>query len=225
MKAILFDFGGTLDSDGTAWKDRFYPLYPAQRLSVPREKFDRAFYDADDNLPLRHKLAGLGLEATVNLQVEDTLRNLGADLSLCAEIAGRFLSDSRAFFKRNAPVLESLKKNFRLGVVSNFYGNLDSVLASEGLAGYFGAVCDSAVVGFQKPSPEIFLKALEILGARPEEAVMVGDSVHRDMAGAKNSGIAGVLLWGERFAVSPPTAEFPAIKTLEELPEKLGVLA
>ncbi len=31
-KAILFDFGGTIDADGVAWKERFYPLYLAEHL-------------------------------------------------------------------------------------------------------------------------------------------------------------------------------------------------
>ena len=50
IHAIFFDYGGTLDADGIAWKERFYPLYLRHGISVSKEKFSSAFYCADDSL-------------------------------------------------------------------------------------------------------------------------------------------------------------------------------
>src|SRR5579883_824964 len=171
MDAVLFDFGGTLDSDGRTWIDRFYALYKEEGVDIaPRSRFDRAFYDADDGLAARFPLAGCSLERTVRLQVRCVLEALAPQApSAAARITGRFLEDCRAHFRRNAPLLERLAGRYRLGVVSNFYGNLEAVLESEGLRRYFRAVVDSTAVGHVKPSPQIFRAALSALGCGAQD--------------------------------------------------------
>ena len=44
IETLLFDFGGTLDSDGVAWKERFHALYQAEGLNMSAEAFAPAFY-------------------------------------------------------------------------------------------------------------------------------------------------------------------------------------
>lgn len=192
VKAVLFDYGGTLDSDGQAWPRRFYAIYKEAGLAAAPEALERAFYDSDDALP-KLELAGLSLEETLNLQVGLVLERFKRP-ELRAAIVGRFLSECRRTFARNKPVLELLSKRFKLGVVSNFYGNLESCLASEGLLPHFKVVVDSAKVGAVKPEPAIFNHALVALGCEPGEAVMVGDSIPRDMRGAEKLGMPHVLI-------------------------------
>lgn len=195
MKALLFDFGGTLDSDGLTWKDRFFPLYREAGLDVPQERFDRAFYDSDDNLAKNHELDGLDLAETVALQVKDVLSNLGISSDGMAEaVSSRFTKECRSHFSRNKPLLERLAKKHKLGIVSNFYGNLSGILEREGLAPYFGAVADSAVVGAEKPAPRIFQYASCALGVETSDCLMIGDSVKRDMKGAEGMGMRHALL-------------------------------
>ena len=186
MKAVLFDFGGTLDADGLTWLDRFHPLYKEAGLAADRESFARAFYDSDDALASRHDLRGLSLEETVSLQVDDVLSRLAPQRRASgAAIARRFVEDCRRHLDRNRPMLRRLKERYRLGVVSNFYGNLEGLLRREGLLDLFDVVADSAVVGALKPEPAIFQHALGRLGAAASESLMVGDSVPRDMRGAE----------------------------------------
>lgn len=195
LKALLFDFGGTLDSDGRTWADRFLPLYREALPSVPEEALRRAFYDSDDALPARHALAGLDLERTVALQVDDVLRGLSrSDGAVSRRITDAFVSEARRHLRRNRPLLERLRRSYRLGVVSNFYGNLEGLLAAEGLGGLFEAVADSAVVGATKPDAPIFRHALAALGVAPAEAMMVGDSTPRDMRGAEALGMPHALI-------------------------------
>lgn len=54
------------------------------------------------------------------------------------------------------------------------------------------AIVDSALVGFDKPDPRLFLHALDLVGARPEQAVHVGDTVPADVRGAQAAGIRAV---------------------------------
>jgi len=195
MDTLLFDFGGTLDSDGQPWIERFYRIYEESGVKAPRPRFDRAFYDSDDNLPQRFSLRGLSLEQTISLQVRCVLESLHTDNSGLADaITARFLAESRASFQRLRPVLERLRGRCRLGIVSNFYGNLDSVLESEGLRGLFSTVVDSGVLGVTKPDKRIFLRALDDLSASPAQAFMIGDSIPRDMRGAESLDMGHVLV-------------------------------
>lgn len=194
-QALLFDFGGTLDDDGRPWLERMRPLWRAAGAAQPEAALDRAFYDADDALPERHDLARRGLEETVRLQCADAGAALTpSDPAAARRVADRFVADCRAAFDRNRPILTRLARRFKLGVVSNFYGNLDAVLASEGLDRFFLAVADSRRVGAEKPDPALFLWALGRLGVEPGQAWMVGDSPKRDMAGAERLGMVHVLV-------------------------------
>src|SRR4051812_11979433 len=101
MKSLLFDYGGTLDADGTTWLDRFHPIYKEAGLDIPKDRFDRAFYDSDDNLHTRHALKGLNLAQTVRLQVADVIGAVSpARADLIDPIADRFVADCRGQFKR-----------------------------------------------------------------------------------------------------------------------------
>lgn len=221
MKSVLFDFGGTLDADGSPWLDRFYPLYKEAGIDAPRESFEKAFYASDDGLSTRFPLNGLSLEGTLARQVGCVLEVLAPERrSLRDGIVSRFLSESRWHLRRNRPLLERLSRRYRLGVVSNFYGNLESVLASEGLLGLFAAVADSGVVGAEKPSPAIFLHAADALGVAPSDCVMVGDSIARDMRGAEGLSMAHALLSASGGSRCCPGAW--TLKTLPDLEPLLG---
>ena len=75
---------------------------------------------------------------------------------------------------------------------------------------------DSARVGVEKPDPRIFDAALTALGVPPREALFVGDSLPRDMAGARGIGMAHAWL-----APAPATRaccpDDPVIHALDEL--------
>ncbi len=216
IRSILFDFGGTLDSDGTAWLDRFYPLYQANGVAAERARFDRAFYDSDDALPGRFNLEGLDLEQTVRLQVRGVLDALAPERADRAQqIAGRFAEDSRRQFRALKPALERLADRYRLGVVSNFYGNLDGILRAEGLRAPFSVVADSGALGVTKPDPEIFLYAARSLSTRPENCVMVGDSVPRDIRGASAAGMQKALVCAKSTA--PDAGQDWTVRTVAEL--------
>ncbi|MDE2292706.1 MAG: HAD family hydrolase [Elusimicrobia bacterium] len=192
---LLFDYGGTLDDDGRPWLERFSPLW--REAGADGEAVARAFYDADDGLPGRHDLRGKGLAETVLLQCRRVAELLlPSDPGAAQRVADRFVEESRRTLRRNRPVLERLAARYRLGVVSNFYGNLEDVLASEGLRDLFGAVADSQRVGCTKPDPRLFRWALDRLGAEPGQALMVGDSLRRDMAGAEALGMPHAWMAG-----------------------------
>ena len=217
MPALLFDFGGTLDADGEPWLERFRRLYAAHGVDLPEDRFRRAFYDADDRLAQRHRLPGLDLEATVVLQVRDALSAAAPRfIDRAPAIASDFCAESRRQFVRLKPALERLGRSFRLAVVSNFYGNLDGILSSEGLRGLFCFVADSGVLGVQKPDPAIFLAAARAAGCLPGDCVMIGDSAPRDVRGAAAAGMRAALVCAAEPAPDAGQAwTIPSVSALE----------
>jgi putative hydrolase of the HAD superfamily len=101
-----------------------------------------------------------------------------------------------------------------LVVVSNWDCALPGWLDGAGLLELVDGVVTSAEVGAAKPDPAIFAAALERAAARPEQALHVGDSPDKDVAGARAAGIRPVLLCRD----GPPPAGVEAISTLAELP-------
>jgi HAD superfamily hydrolase (TIGR01549 family) len=220
--AVLFDFGGTLDANGIAWKERFFRLYQEEGVGLSTEQFDQAFYAADDAL--------VGA-IPVTLSFQDTVMRLvwgvthALDLqdgTLVERIATRFVDEARDQLSTNARLLELLSGQYGLGIVSNFYGNLTTVCHEMGLSPFLTVVVDSAHVGCVKPDPRIFLLALEALRADPAQAVFVGDSLGRDMAGARGIGMAHVWLTaGTAPGEGPCCPNDPVVHTLDELRELL----
>ncbi len=219
-KALLFDFGGTLDADGVAWKERFFAQFAAEGAVVSPLHFDPAFYASCDVLvaavPERLPLAGI-----VERVAGGVGERLGLDPSLARRAGARFLAESEASLAASRSLLARLARSFRLGVVSNFYGNLAHVLDEAGFGPLVSAVADSAVVGALKPDARIFRAALEPLGVAPEEALFVGDSLPRDMAGARALGMPHVFLSPVPGAASCCPGD-RVIRRLSELPAALG---
>jgi putative hydrolase of the HAD superfamily len=193
IKTLLFDFGGTLDADGVAWKERFHALYRAEGLDLDGEAFAPAFYAADDplvgGLPPTTDLSGTVHALARNLESELVRRGNHGNGDRGGRVASGFLSEAAVTFERNRPMLKALSERYRLGVVSNFYGNLEAVCESAGLCPFFKVMVDSHCVGAEKPDPAIFRAALEGLRATAEETVVIGDSLRRDREGARRMGM------------------------------------
>jgi FMN phosphatase YigB (HAD superfamily) len=220
VSVLLFDFGGTLDADGVAWNERFFRLWRAEGEDLPREAFDRAFYTADDAL-----VGALPLELPLAETATRLARGIGEglgtrDASVPERVAERFTAESRGNLSRSAALLARLSSRYKLGVVSNFYGNLEAVCREAGIGRYLSAAVDSEEVRCSKPDPAIFHAALERLSAEAAEAVFIGDSPARDMAGARGVGMRHVLLAGEAFNGFRPCCPGDSrIRRIEELAE------
>jgi len=220
--ALLFDFGGTLDAPGVTWKERAWRLYRGAGVVADAAVFDPVFYKADDAL-VGTVPATLSLAQTVQRVFAGVSAGLGvADARLTDSLAGRFVDDTRAHLAASAAVLRRLAVRHRLGIVSNFYGNLAAICVEAGLTPLLGVVADSTVVGAGKPDARIFQHALDALGVAPAQATFVGDSRPRDMEGARALGMRHVwLVDAAAPAAAPCCAGDPVIRSLHELEDLL----
>jgi putative hydrolase of the HAD superfamily len=129
------------------------------------------------------------------------------DPALAEELGLRFGAERRRLHEAFAdarPALDELRTTHKLALVTNGA----SCLQREKLAGAgiseddFDAVVISGDIGVAKPRPEVFAHTLAELGVGAAEAVMVGDSLERDVRGAEACGIRGI--WLNRAGVRPP---------------------
>ncbi len=221
-RAILFDFGGTLDADGVPTASQFHAAYAAERGTIDADGFAAAFRTSDHQLAALAHIARLGYTETVEAQT----RLLAALLPDAAavdwtSVATRVTAAARTIAARNRPLLATLRDGARLGVVSNFTGNVDRCLAELGLLDLFDTVADSAVVGQAKPDPALFQVALRALDTLPADAMMVGDNPFSDVRAASALGMSTCWLAPAERPV--PSGCAPTYR-IARLPELRGVL-
>lgn len=120
----------------------------------------------------------------------------GLDEELAAALYDTLLS-TWSPYEDSLPVLRELRRrSCPVVVLSNVGVDIRPVLDRTGIGSLVVGAALSYEVGAVKPEPAIFLRALELLGATAERALMVGDS-YRDDAAAAGLGL--------RTLVLPPT--------------------
>jgi HAD superfamily hydrolase (TIGR01662 family) len=108
-------------------------------------------------------------------------------------------------------------RGLTIGLISNTQRCLTSFQSHFDLEGLFAVSISSAAHGYMKPHPSIFQAALAQAGASADEAVMVGDSLDHDIAGARRLGMRAILVSRCGNPVSCPP-DVPVISTLRDLP-------
>ncbi|MFN8640919.1 MAG: HAD family hydrolase [Candidatus Binatia bacterium] len=178
LDGILFDYGGTLDGPASHWLDRFVALYAAAGAPLPIERLKPAFYAADDAAYADPAVAAMSLDELMAFHVGVQHDRLGIDdAALRRRLVEAFVAGTQAALADSRAVLARLATRYRLGVVSNFYGNVARILADAGFGPLLTTVADSNVVGAMKPDRRIFDHALAALGTAPARTLHAGDSL------------------------------------------------
>ena len=199
IKGIIFDYGGTIDNCGDHWavviREAFGTL-PIPEL--PLDLFCKGYVFAERELAHtrhiepHHTFRDM-MQIKACLELEELVR-LGAPVEpekiaeYAAKIAHYTDEHARACVEKARPTLDYLAGRYPMALVSNFYGNIGAVLEAYDLSRYFPTVIESAVVGVRKPDPAIFQLGIDALGLRPEEVLVVGDSVGKDILPAQSLG-------------------------------------
>lgn len=86
--------------------------------------------------------------------------------------------------------LEYLAAKYPMVIVTNGFDEIQGTkLNSGGIRHHFRNIVTSQRAGKKKPSKEIFLFALDEIGHTCQDAIMVGDNLQTDIAGARGAGI------------------------------------
>ena len=208
VKGIIFDYGGTLDTRGNHWGKVLWHAYERQQVPVTEEQFREAYVYAERTLgrnpiilPTYTFKKLLDVKLRLEMEYLFTKGYLTYDKNTYTKVELALLDDLygqvRQTVAYSREILMQLHERFPMVLVSNFYGNIEVVLQEFHLEGLFQKIIESAVVGIRKPDPQIFQLGVDALGLAPEEVIVVGDSMSKDILPAKTIGCKTAWYKGE----------------------------
>jgi putative hydrolase of the HAD superfamily len=222
VEAVLFDAGNTLVYVDAG---RLTDILRRAGADTDEERIRRA------EIRARRRLHEVIADGHVGTEPE-VWRAYFADLFRASgvppegmEQAGRGLRDAHAndhlwtyVIPGTARALGALSDHgYRLAVISNADGRVESLLEAVGLRSHFEFVLDSDVVGMEKPDPRIFLDGARRMGIEPHQCLYVGDLYPVDYQGATGAGMQAVLL----DPLGLHAGKAPTVASLGELPAYL----
>ncbi|WP_028911894.1 HAD family hydrolase [Prevotella sp. MA2016] len=227
LKGYIFDYGGTLDTGGQHWGKVIWHAYERQQVPVSEPQFRDAYVHAERTLGKNPIIKPdftfyKTIETKIRIQLEFLKeQNYVSSVSyylkkLTDDLYARTCEETA----RSREVLLQLKGRYPMVLVSNFYGNIATVLQEFKLDGIFDTIIESAVVGVRKPDPQIFTLGVEALGLQPDEVMVVGDSMDKDIVPAGKAGCHTIWFKGEGWT-NDPVDESQADKVITHLNEIL----
>ena len=206
MKGVLIDFGGTIDTDGRHWYKVFKRAYNSVMPGLDDALLRNAYIHAERTLGrtpvIKPEYPFLKtLECKIALQAE-YLSDNGCGISnmqrnLLLDGCYSIVQDNICNVSR--PELLAISESLPMVLVTNFYGNMRSVLKEFDLDSLFYDVVESAVVGVRKPDAAIYNIALERLALPATDVVMIGDTISKDMEPAIQVGCQTIWIKGEQW--------------------------
>lgn len=219
IKGYIFDYGGTLDTGGHHWGKVIWHAYERQQVPVSEAQFREAYVHGERTLGKNPIIQpDFTFRQTLEKKLQLQLEFLHQEYYL-SPLLDDLYSRTQAETRKSREVLLRLKEQYPMVLVSNFYGNIQTVLGEFGLDGVFSQIIESAVVGVRKPDPRIFSLGVEALGQKPDEVVVVGDSIDKDIVPARQAGCHTVWFRGEGWTDDPVDESLPdrIITDLREL--------
>lgn len=239
IQGIIFDYGGTIDTNALHWSEVLWKGYCHVGISVPKDEFRQSYVAAEralakhpfiqphhnflDLLIIKCDLETKDLVERKVWNTDETDRKKRSDAvaTFCYQYVLQVLRISR-------PVIAQLAQQYPLVLVSNFYGNIETILKDFQLE-YFQHVVESAVVGVRKPDPQIFQLGVEALrkvtGKTSQELpakdiIVVGDSYSKDILPATKIGCQTVWVKGLGWDEIQEDESIPThiIYTIKDLP-------
>jgi len=226
-KAVFFDVDFTLIYPGPAFQGTGYRDFcAAHDVTVDALAFERAVAAASTLLDTNGDVYDPEIFVQYTMRIIEHMGGAGVGVERAARrIYDEWSSCHHFEMYEDVPdVLRALHASgLKIGLISNTQRSLSTFQTHFALEGIFSAAISSYDHGYMKPHRSIFEAALRLVDVRPDEAVMVGDSVAADIAGARGMGMRAVLVSRSgqtvHLDVCPP--DVPRITSLRQLPDLL----
>lgn len=188
VKAILFDFWGTLVENGVFPS----PVKQVKRILRIKEQFPEYIVKFEEVFMLRtyENLA----EAFEKVAEEFRVHPKHYQIEKLVGIwnSNRLLA---RLFPDTAESLKDLKKDYKIGLISNTdCFSVRPLIEKFRIGEFFDAIKLSYETGLLKSNKKVFEDTLNEIGVSKDDAVMVGDSIQSDIRGAESAGIRGILI-------------------------------
>lgn len=231
VKGIIFDYGGTIDTNGIHWGKVIWRQYVEADINITYEQFVEAYVHAERTLGKNPIIAPEDtfhtlLKKKIAIQADYLADNRHAELSLAerSQIADGCYHKVLDTLAVTRNVVERLSQRYPLVLVTNFYGNMSVVLQEFDLHRYFPKIIESSVVGIRKPDPALFDLGVQALGIAPQEILVVGDSYKKDIYPAHSLGCLTAWIKKEGWDNETPQPDALPDMTINSLEELLPIL-
>lgn len=211
IKGVLLDYGGTIDTNGIHWGEVLWQAYVDNAVPVDKSAFRDAYSYGERALGTRplvnpndNFLDVLRIKTREQfdyLQQQELVSSSFVTNELIDKMATQSFEFAQQAVNNAKETLRYLSDKYPLVLVSNFYGNINTILKDFGIDKYFKSVVESAVVGVRKPDAAIFSLGVKALNMPAENTVVIGDSYSKDIAPGKKAGCQTIWLnkagWGD----------------------------
>ena len=228
IKGIIFDYGGTIDTNGIHWAEIIWQQYRKADVNVGYETYRNAYVHGERTLARQRIILSTDTFRTLlHKKIEIQFSYLACECNVCGLtedlktiVAEGCYAKVKETLSTTCAIVEKLSGKYPLVLVTNFYGNMPVVLEEFNLSGYFKSIVESSVVGLRKPDPALYALGVKELGIPAENIMVIGDSYRKDIYPAREIGCQAVWLknvcWEEEPVESghEPTH---VIDTLEKL--------
>lgn len=235
IKGIIFDYGGTIDTNGIHWGELIWSEYQAAGVDIDRQSYRDAYVHGERSLakaPIIEPTDTFRTLLAKKMKLQfDYLRErhpgngLGKEKE--EEVAQRCYDRVLATLERTRAVIKELALHYPMVLVTNFYGNMPVVLEEFSLNGIFNNIVESSVVGLRKPDPALFSLGVRCLGLEPGEIVVIGDSYRKDIYPSASLGCRTIWIkrvcWADE-PVEPGYEPTEITDSLEKVPQIIGKL-
>ena len=227
-KALFFDLDHTLWDYTASSKETLIDIYQKYLLEhglFDKESFLKTFHKINDQLWHKYNKGIIDKTYIRENRFDQILTTLGInDQILSGNISTEFLFECPRkpnLIPHTKSVLDILQHKYPMYILTNGFEDVQTIkLESSGLHNYFELVITSDGCGFQKPDTTFFNHSLEQSGFQPHEALMIGDNLKTDIAGALNAGIDTVYFNPSKNG-RPHKSTFE-ISSLDQLLQLLG---
>ena len=220
IKAVFFDVDFTLIHPGPAFQGHGYAEACARHgVRVDPERFDAAVAAASATLHSEGGAYDPAVFIEFTGRIIEGMGGAGEGVVRAATDLYEAWSACHHFtlYEEVPEVLRGLHaEGFTIGLISNTQRSLATFERHFELDGLFAVALSSSDHGYMKPHPSIFEEGLRQAGVSASQAVMVGDSVPHDIAGALRLGMRGILVARSGLSTGAPP-EVPVITSLRDL--------
>jgi putative hydrolase of the HAD superfamily len=229
IQALVFDLDGTLVDQEGAERDALMRLYETEMKLDPKPGFRdflRVWRTAADDFLQRFLDNKMSFEEQRTLRFDAIYQAFGqvppaGEAQRLHQRYGELYREQWRAFEEAKPALETLKKDFRLAVITNGDGAQQRAkLAATGLTGFFESIVVSGEVQVAKPEAGIFRHSESALDLRPDQLAYVGDRLDADVSGAKNA--SWTPIWLDRKSMPGFPGE-PGVQVIQNLSQLIDL--
>ncbi|MFZ9101066.1 MAG: HAD family hydrolase [Candidatus Planktophila sp.] len=216
--AVTFDIGGIIYSDDV-FKRAIYGALEELAGKIDSARFEEIYVGhlKSQSGSLRSKLC---LEFLGSLEAKE-------ELMAKATALWKF-SDADLYGDAKNCIEQMRAQGYAIGIVANQAATVVDSLTAHGITPLIDFMGVSALVGLEKPNPEIFQQAMSALGCAPEQIIHIGNRLDTDVLPAQALGMR--TAWILRGEANPEPSESDlatpdiVLKSLSGIPDAIAAL-